>query len=155
MGRPKNSKKRKQYNFTSKSKATTAPKKKRYQWNTTPVPGASIYDSQGIRDQRGRTPHNSMAKAFKLIHAEEQKIKDAAFNKRMAVQRNTLLHCCLSSSILSRVERKWKHKNDPVPNNCILSNAKKWKHSLAGITIEPAQAARQCTCGMMMCVCGE
>ena len=82
-GRPRNSKKRKQYNFTSKSQATTAPKKKRYQWNNTPVPGASIHDSQGIRDQRGRTPHNSMAKAFKLIHAEEQKIKDAAFNKRM------------------------------------------------------------------------
>ena len=39
----------------SKSQATTAPKKKRYQWNNTPLPGASIHDSQGMRDQRGQT----------------------------------------------------------------------------------------------------
>ena len=60
----------------------------------------------------------------------------------------------LLSEFLDIVERKWKGKNDPV-SKCILSNAEKWKHSLAGITIEAAQAAGQCTCGMMMCVCGK
>ena len=76
--------------------------------------------------------------------------KEWPMYRQIAVQRNTLLH----SEFFDIVERKWKGKNDPV-SKCILSNAEKWKHSLAGITIEPAQAARQCTCGMMMCVCGE
>jgi hypothetical protein len=98
------------------------------------------------------------SKAFKLIHTEEQKTNQAAFDKRRAdLQANcgTKEHfSALLAEVLDIVERKWKDKNDPV-SKCILSNAEKWKHSLAGITIEPAQAAQQCTCGMMMCVCGK
>ena len=98
------------------------------------------------------------SKAFNLIHTEEQKKNNAAFNKRRAdlqANRGTKEHfTTLLSEFFDIVERKWKDKNDPV-SKCILSNAEKWKHSLAGITIEPAQASGQCTCGMMMCVCGK
>eukprot|EP00943_MAST-04B_sp_MAST-4B-sp1_P008330 g8330.t1 len=93
------------------------------------------------------------SKAFKLIHSEEQKNKDAAFNKRRADLQAGIGtredFTTLLSEFLDIVERKWKDKNDSV-SKCILSNAKKWKHSLSGINIE---AARQRTCGRMMCVC--
>ena len=72
MGRPKNSKKRKLNNFKSKSQATTAQKKKRYQWNTTPLPGASIHDSQGMRDQRGQTARTKTKHPNELLSSPSE-----------------------------------------------------------------------------------
>ena len=69
-GRPKGSKKRKQFNFTSSSQGTAQKHKKKHQWNNTPSaskPGASIYDSQGIRDQRGQTARTKKKRPGELL----------------------------------------------------------------------------------------
>ena len=63
-------KKRKQFNFTSRSHGTAQKHKKKHQWNNTPSaskPGASIYDSQGIRDQRGRTARTKKKRPGELL----------------------------------------------------------------------------------------
>ena len=70
-------KKRKQHNFKSSSQGTAQKqeKKKNYQWNNTPgasMPGASIYDSQGIRDQRGQTARTKKKRQNELLSSPSE-----------------------------------------------------------------------------------
>ncbi len=81
------------------------------------------------------------SKAFEMIHTEEQKIKDAAFNKRrgdVQAECGTKEHfTALLSEFCNIISNKWKRKNNDV-SKCILSNTKRWKQRLLTINNEAA-----------------
>ena len=92
-GRPKGSKKRKQFNFTSSSQGTAQKHKKKHQWNNTPSaskPGASIHDSQGIRDQRGRTARTKKKRPDELLSSpSENTVAGVSPSQRVSSSQHT------------------------------------------------------------------
>ena len=98
------------------------------------------------------------SKMFKILHAEEIRIKEAALNKRkkdLRLNHGTKENFVkLLREFLNIADDKWKNKTDDISKR-IIAVTKLWREALSSVLpIQPAQAARQC-CGMMMCVCGK
>ena len=76
------------------------------------------------------------SEAFKLIHAEAKKAKEAALKKRRDdLQSNIGTRqdfIALVSNFLQIVETKWRNENNEV-SKCVLENTKKWRESLSRI----------------------